>query len=1313
MFNRKLENDKGFTLVEIISTVIILSIILLIAVPAIGNLLNGFRTDYYKKLQKTVKTSGQDYINDNRRLRPSGVFESYVITTKVLETDKKIDKVVDYRKKACSNTSYAIVIKTADKKYQYESCLSCPEDSYTTTLKDRPYCHPAWKNNDNISIELSTPPKDIYIPINANMAYIREKLGIKKQIVKKDSSGKIIAALTVDDEDVILPENINGFVGTTAVSGQAIYNYGGKTIQTNVHIFQNEAPKVTMTNIRNGTPYTAGTWTSGVRVILAANDEYFNILNLKISEYQVYDVAKGTWTKITSCPAESTSCTINYNTTMVRNYRYRIIVAGGSTSKITAAYSFKIDASVPNCNINMIDGSGGAYTGAYINTNQVTIRYSADDPQYEGLPLSSMSKAELYITSSNPNEPVVTQTLTANVAPWRTIHTITDEGSYSIMLKCYDTVGNYNTASANINILRDISVKFYSPTSTTLYATTTYQYNKALGTLPTPARTGHTFQGWFTTPTTGGTKAVATTVLTTTSNTYSLFARWTANIYTLTYNSNGGTTVTNPTSYTYGVGVSSFTNPTRTGYRFAGWHDGTSVKASITATDLGNKTLTAQWTANTYTIVYNGAGNTSGTMANTKCTYNATCTLRANAFVRTGNNFMGWSLTNGGVVAHNNSATVSNLSSTHNATINLYAIWSRSSYTITYNLNGGTNPSTNPGSYTYGDTITFASPTRTGYRFDGWYKEAAFTNRVTGITATGTGAVVVYAKWLANTYFIDYAANGATSGTMARTTCTYGTGCTLRTNTFARTDYRFNNWSSGGKTYADLANVTNLTATHNGVITMTANWVQRVNYIYLLHGFSGGTSNLYGFGTQSINMNANAPYYLDTAGYVDATAQANGYSLATYVYPAAGWTWSTRTLISGLAPNKYNGVYFTAPETQEYRVTSYMFPNGGTRLGTVTWSGSTLYQDQTFQQGSIWKTVDTGTNITVPAVAAARTGYSFTGWLGENGTIYNASNVVGMTAALAGTDLNFVFRAQWLGNPYTVSFNANGGTGTMAALNCRIGQTCTLPAEAYTNNCYKFDGWATSAAGAVVYSDRATVALTANVTLYAKWSANYVNNTTTCAACSVSCGGGTQTCTVTKKDTATGVACPASLNTSYSQACNTQSCCSSVTTSYGAWGACSASCGGGTQTRSVTTKSTYNGATCSTSTQSQACNTQTCLVEPNATIYAQQLTTCVNGVYFYTTQAQNPSRWITTEMTVHWVISGAVVATYYGDLAGTNPGGFGPWYAYNFGAPPPAPATTSGYYVTRHTELYFRLKGKIATTGAAIINQSGYGGCSV
>ncbi len=1308
---KKINNNvKGFTLIEIISTVIILSIILLIAIPTFSRILAGFRKDYYSKLQDTVQKVGKDYINDNRRLRPVGVFQTRIIKVPVLVQAKKMDALIDYKKKPCSTDSYIVAVKTADKKFEYTSCLTCSEDQYQTDVNDYKYCHPAWLTNDNIFVEMSPPPADIYIPLNASIDYIKSKLGITKSIVKKDSTGKIIASLPVDDKDIIYPNNINSFIGTTAQDGVAFYQYGSQTIQTNVHIYQNSAPKLSFVNVKNGTDYVPGTWSSAVRLTIEANDQYFGILNLTIKEYQYMDES-GVWKKIDNCTAGLKSCTFTYNETMNSSMKFRIINNGDAASKETSFYSVRVDASTPNCYMSMLDASGAAYSGNYINTSSIRVNYKADDPQYAGLPASSIQNVELYING------VLTDTHNlngTNVYTWTTIKTITNEGSYSAMLKCYDTVGNFSTANGTINILRDIDVQFYSPSSTTLFQTLSYQYNKAMASLPTPSRTGYTFNGWFDTPASAGTQYLATTVLDTTIEPLKLFSRWTANIYNISYVYNGGTTVSNPSSYVFATGVAGFASPSRTGYIFGGWYKEASLVTrvtSISTTDYGNYTLYAKWTPITYTMTYNANGG-AGTMASTVCTYDTVCTLRTNTFTKTGTSFIGWANSTTGAVVYANGDTINNLTTTNGASFTLYAKWQNNTYGITYSLGGGTH-SGNPTFYTYGTgTASFANASRTGYIFGGWYSDSALTVRVTSISTTATGDITLYAKWTAITYTIAYAANGG-SGAMSNTTCTYGVGCVLRSNAFTQTGYRFTLWSYGGSNYNDGATVTNLTTTNGAVLTFTANWVQRVNYIYLLHGFSGGTSNLYGFGTQSINMNANAPYYLDTAGYVDATAQANGYSLATYVYPAAGWTWSTRTLISGLAPNKYNGVYFTAPETQEYRVTSYMFPNGGTRLGTVTWSGSTLYQDQTFQQGSIWKTVDTGTNITVPAVAAARTGYSFTGWLGENGTIYNASNVVGMTAALAGTDLNFVFRAQWLGNPYTVSFNANGGTGTMAALNCRIGQTCTLPAEAYTNNCYKFDGWATSAAGAVVYSDRATVALTANVTLYAKWSANYVNNTTTCAACSVSCGGGTQTCTVTKKDTATGVACPASLNTSYSQACNTQSCCSSVTTSYGAWGACSASCGGGTQTRSVTTKSTYNGATCSTSTQSQACNTQTCLVEPNATIYAQQLTTCVNGVYFYTTQAQNPSRWITTEMTVHWVISGAVVATYYGDLAGTNPGGFGPWYAYNFGAPPPAPATTSGYYVTRHTELYFRLKGKIATTGAAIINQSGYGGCSV
>lgn len=69
-------------------------------------------------------------------------------------------------------------------------------------------------------------------------------------------------------------------------------------------------------------------------------------------------------------------------------------------------------------------------------------------------------------------------------------------------------------------------------------------------------------------------------------------------------------------------------------------------------------------------------------------------------------------------------------------------------YTITYILNGGTNNSANPTTYTAEDTvITLFDPVRTGYQFEGWYSDAAYTDRVTAIYGTDKRDLVLYAKW--------------------------------------------------------------------------------------------------------------------------------------------------------------------------------------------------------------------------------------------------------------------------------------------------------------------------------------------------------------------------------------------------------------------------------------------------------------------------------------------------------------------------------------------------------------------------------------
>lgn len=123
-----------------------------------------------------------------------------------------------------------------------------------------------------------------------------------------------------------------------------------------------------------------------------------------------------------------------------------------------------------------------------------------------------------------------------------------------------------------------------------------------------------------------------------------------------------------------------------------------------------------------------------------------------------------------------------------------------------------------------------------------------------------------------------------------------------------------------------------------------------------------------------------------------------------------------------------------------------------------------------------------------------RTGYTFAGWntvADGSGTSYtNEQSVYNLTAENNAT-INLY--AQWTANTYTVTFNANGGTGTMAAQEFTYDVEKALTANTFTNGDLVFLGWATSAEGAVEYTDKQSVSnLAANngetVTLYAVWA---------------------------------------------------------------------------------------------------------------------------------------------------------------------------------------------------------------------------------
>ena len=171
--------------------------------------------------------------------------------------------------------------------------------------------------------------------------------------------------------------------------------------------------------------------------------------------------------------------------------------------------------------------------------------------------------------------------------------------------------------------------------------------------------------------------------------TVNIYAGWTANTYTITYKGNNSTSgTTASSSHTYDTAKALTTNGfSRTGYSFTGWNtqaDGSGTpylnNASVTNladVDNGNVDLYAQWTPNTFTVIFNKNHNdATGSMSNQTFTYDVAQNLTSNTFSRTGYKMVGWNTqADGNGTSYSDAQSVSNLVSSGNIT--LYAKWQR------------------------------------------------------------------------------------------------------------------------------------------------------------------------------------------------------------------------------------------------------------------------------------------------------------------------------------------------------------------------------------------------------------------------------------------------------------------------------------------------------------------------------------------------------------------------------------------------------------------------------------------------------------
>jgi len=146
-------NKKGFTLIELISIIVILSIIVLVAVPAFNKYIFKTEDNYYKTLSKSVKTAGMEYMSENSSFLPQEVGYVAKVDKNSLISSGVMEKITDSEGRECEEVK-VLVEKTETGEYKYTTCMKC--GSYTSSESVCEYDLSGDNKNDNTAPSIAS-----------------------------------------------------------------------------------------------------------------------------------------------------------------------------------------------------------------------------------------------------------------------------------------------------------------------------------------------------------------------------------------------------------------------------------------------------------------------------------------------------------------------------------------------------------------------------------------------------------------------------------------------------------------------------------------------------------------------------------------------------------------------------------------------------------------------------------------------------------------------------------------------------------------------------------------------------------------------------------------------------------------------------------------------------------------------------------------------------------------------------------------------------------------------------------------------------
>lgn len=603
-----------------------------------------------------------------------------------------------------------------------------------------------------------------------------------------------------------------------------------------------------------------------------------------------------------------------------------------------------------------------------------------------------------------------------------------------------------------------ISLDYNGATSGNEAATTIVSVGENY-TLPVPKKVGYKFVGWY--------DGIKDANKLTDENgksvgayekyeSISAYAIWEANLNEIVFNANGGEgEMDNQKIATDATVALNECLYTKKGYTFSGW--GTTANGEVNYSDkadymMGTNSqyvLYAIWTPNNNTLHFESNGG-SGKMSDITIATDAKDTLSANAFTKTGYDFVGWAETeNGGkVYSDGDSYTMG----TENAT--LYALWTPIKYTITYNLNGGSVTIANKTEYTIEtETFMLTNPIKAGYTFRGWTgSNLSDRTYAVSISAGSMGDLSFTANYDANLNSLLFNANGGV-GEMSEMLIETDKTVKLNTCAFSRKGYDFVGWATcanGERVYSDGQDYT-----------------MGVNREYVLYAVWNIKTYTIEYDLNNGTVPSNkTTYTVETDSFTIENPSRDGYTFIGW----SGTDIADKSTVVTIEKGSIGNKSFTANWQTNTNVLHFN-ANGG---------------DGNMDDMSI-KTDETKT-LTVNTFT--RKGYKFKGW---SNTTNGAIAYLDSSRYKMGTSPVYTLYAVWEANTNRLIFNGNGATsGGMDEMSIKTDESTSLTDCGFAKIGYSFKGWATESNGSVKYTNKATYTMGADssYTLYAVWQIN-------------------------------------------------------------------------------------------------------------------------------------------------------------------------------------------------------------------------------